>query len=366
MKKLVLFAMGAMGLSIFNACQKSDELIHQPVDVQSLEATKPDVFVENGYLVFKNMNVVDSVISMLGKMTRPEKEAWEAQMGFKSARVEYDRLYDEYDKLESYEAFLSFKQKHQDELMFNETDEDDCSIDYPYNTNFFRPVLNNKGLLKIGSTVIKYMKDKQVTVFDGDMNKVDNWQEYLSDPMVKVSNMLKSLDRQSQYTFPEDDPAGNNSAWHMRDGISDRRFLNEIWCERETVHIYDAPFWHYDSYLTVYLNQRGQKKSWGKWRNYNTVFGTREISCKINSSYSNVEYYDWHSYMSPETSSINFILYTNYVYSQTDTYQPIPTVKFSADVTFRGWGFDNNMYNRIDNPEGFTLSTYATPPGWGY
>lgn len=76
MKKLVLLAMAATVLTIINGCQK-DELVGQLADEQLQAAVKPDVFLENGYLAFKNMEVVDSVVQMLGKMKRTEKEAWE-------------------------------------------------------------------------------------------------------------------------------------------------------------------------------------------------------------------------------------------------------------------------------------------------
>jgi hypothetical protein len=91
MKKLFVFAMVAVGLTIFSACQK-DELIDQQVDVQSQDVVKPDVYVENGYLAFKGIEAVDSVIQLLSKMNTAEKEVWEQQIGFKSARSEFDAL----------------------------------------------------------------------------------------------------------------------------------------------------------------------------------------------------------------------------------------------------------------------------------
>lgn len=60
MEKLVWLAMVVAGLSIFNACEKSDEQIGQSVDGQPLEAVKPDVYVENGIL-----NSIKPVIDML-------------------------------------------------------------------------------------------------------------------------------------------------------------------------------------------------------------------------------------------------------------------------------------------------------------
>jgi hypothetical protein len=154
MKKLVLFALLATGLTIFNGCQK-DELVL--IDEQPQDVVNPDVYVENGYLAFKDMNTVDSVIQMLGNMTTDEKENWESAMGYQSARSDFDKLFNEYDKLKSYEAFLTFKERNKDRLIFNETDPSDCSIDYPYATKYFLPILNNKGIYKVGKIITKYL-----------------------------------------------------------------------------------------------------------------------------------------------------------------------------------------------------------------
>ena len=60
MKKLVLLAMVATVLTIFNGCQK-DELVSQLADEQLQAAVKPDVYVEGDYLVFKDFEVLDSL-----------------------------------------------------------------------------------------------------------------------------------------------------------------------------------------------------------------------------------------------------------------------------------------------------------------
>src|SRR5690554_5657946 len=125
MKNLILIAMTALALTIFNGCQKENPEVDQLVDgPQPQEAVKQDVYVENGYLAFKNMKAVDSLIQILNKMTRAEKETWEKEMGFISARAGYDALFDEYENLSSSEAFLSFKEKNKGSLKFNEYEPD--------------------------------------------------------------------------------------------------------------------------------------------------------------------------------------------------------------------------------------------------
>ena len=54
-------------ITAFGSCQKEEpDLIGE----QPQAVVKPDVYVKNGYLVFKNMNSVDSVIQVLGKIRK--------------------------------------------------------------------------------------------------------------------------------------------------------------------------------------------------------------------------------------------------------------------------------------------------------
>jgi hypothetical protein len=229
MKKFIVLAMVAVALTIFNGCQK-DELVL--IDEQSQLAIKPDVYVENGYLAFKNMEAVDSVIQLLGKMTKTEKEAWETQLGFKSARAEFDKLFDEYDKLESYQDFLTFKKRNSDNLKFNESDPDDCSIDYPFATKYFTPVINTKGIYKVGRTIVKYTSDNQIAILDGDINKLNNLNSAVNDKMIISIPQLKSSEITSIHNFPEDNPTPNDpNPWHRKPGISDRKLKNELYSQ---------------------------------------------------------------------------------------------------------------------------------------
>ncbi len=148
MKKITVLAFTAMVFMLFSACQE-DELKTE-AGSHVISGTKPDVYLENDYLVFKNMSAVDSVIQALDCMTRQEKDAWEQQMGFKSARSGFEKLFDEYETVSTKEEFLAFKKKYSTQLKFNEMDETDCSIDYPYTCTYYTSVMNNEGVFKWG------------------------------------------------------------------------------------------------------------------------------------------------------------------------------------------------------------------------
>ncbi|HKI89881.1 MAG TPA: hypothetical protein VKA38_12700, partial [Draconibacterium sp.] len=369
MKKIIVLVMATAVLTIFNGCQKEELNIRRLTDdeVQPQEVVKPDVYVENGYLAFANMNAVDSVISMLNGMTTLEKEDWEKQMGFKSARAEFDALFEEYDKLESYEAFLQFKERNAGKFKFNENDPNDCSIDYPFAAGYFLPILSMEGIYKAGKSIVKYTMEDQIVIADGDINKLKNLNAFMDDDMVFVLSKLKSGSYSTNgiHWFPEDDPSGNESVWHTKPGISDRRINHQLmsyqWLIWESANVWRNGY-------RIYLNQRGQKHSWGKWRDYNTTYGIKEIKCKVGSA---TTYEDIRSHISAEVKpSINFYLY---YYEQVTSYAPsgfltIPSVSFAANVTFRGFGFNATDYYTIENPESYTpAGTNNYPPSnWGW
>lgn len=286
MKKLIFMAAIAMVLTVFNACTKDELKI--PSDDGIAKVSKPDVYLENGYLAFKNMNAVDSVINVLGMMSRQEKDSWEQQMGLKSARSEFDKLFDEYEKLASKDEFLKFKAKYSEQLKFNEMDETDCSIDYPFVCSYYRSVMNYKGILKVGLSLLQYTKESQIIVLDGDMNKLANLNTYSNDKNVIISKSLKSGGRSDVDNlitdFPSFDPSPNSNRWWINNA-GDRKLLNELKVNKWV--IWNQPVAGGTTYVTkgyrFYLRQYSLKKGLFGWNNYSTVYEFKNPVCKVAS-----------------------------------------------------------------------------------
>ncbi len=365
MRKILVFAIVAVALTIFNGCQKSDEPVL--IDAQPQAVVKPDVYVENGYLAFKNMNSVDSVIQLLSTMNRTEKEAWEQQIGFKSARAAFDALFDEYDKLESYEEFLVFKERNRTKLKFNEMDEDDCSIDYPFATKVFLPILNEEGVFKAGITLFKYTKDNQYMIVDGDTDKLNNLEAFTDDNMVISLPKLKS-NITIIHAFPEDNPNGDYNEYHRKPNISKRKLKNELFVDRYIENMGNG-MWKRGYYVVV--NQHGQKLSWGKWRDYYTIYSMRKIRTEIGST---IYYQDLGTHISPEVKPyINFTLgHNSDIIYWPPPYTPpllsVPDIDYAAEISFRGFGFNNSDYYKIDIPENYPIASTNNYPSsnWAY
>lgn len=361
MKKLIVLSIVALLLTIFNACQK-DDLVNKSSEDQLQELTKPDVYSENGYLVFRSIEVVDSVIRMLSHMSDEEKYAWEELYNIKSARSEFEKIFKEYEKIESYDEFLMFKREYVDKLKFNESDPEDCSIDYPFSTDYFVPVLNSEGIIKIGKSIVKYTKESHIVVGNGDYKVLSNLEQLANSTNVFIYPELKSNYTVDEliHDFPEDNPwPPYNYRWHEKPN-KDRRLLNELRIERYRYDWYDYSqnqlIWR-RGYI-VYFKQRSQKKSWGSWNDYKTTYHCDQLKCKVGNE--PISTFDPSSpLVSPEvrpSASIQLYFYyidnidiPGYTYPLLD----IPLVSYSCMTSCRG--FDGVLYP-VDRPvhSGFT------------
>ncbi|WP_347840372.1 hypothetical protein [uncultured Draconibacterium sp.] len=350
-------------LGIFNACEKSDELIDQSIDEQLLDVTKPDVYSENGYLAFKNIEAVDSIIKMLSRMTTLEIETWEKSMNINTARSEFEQLFSEYEDLSSYEEFLSFKSRNFEKLKFNDSDPEDNSINYPYATIHFLPVLNNKGLVKIGPSLIKYTKENQILVKNGDIDALSNLQENIENNNVIISTTLKSVsvdwNNMVVHDFPEDDPLGRNERWHMVDGVSKRRMINELIFENWRNYLGDTgsnSLWNLGFY--VYFQQRCHKKTWTGWNSYTTKYYFDDLKLKVGSD-PTVKFDPYTYITSPDrkTGRVQLARYQTsmpYILYQTPSFLSRPNLSISIMTSCQGFDISRAYYIDYIEHSGFS------------
>jgi hypothetical protein len=146
MKNLFVFAIVAIALTIFNGCQKDEHVLID--EVQPQVAVKPDVYVENGYLVFKDFETLDSLDKVLNAMTNIEIKNFENQMGYKSAYSYMEELANKIDKLNESEisGFIDYISK---QGYFNKYLNE---MSYPFDNESYAMVLNPIGKMKIGKT----------------------------------------------------------------------------------------------------------------------------------------------------------------------------------------------------------------------
>lgn len=327
----------AVVLTLFSACQQEELDVNEP-QIAGAREDVPDVYTENGYLAFKNMSTVDSVMNVLSGMSREQKDAWDAQMGFKSARADFEKLFDEYEQLNSQAEFLAFKEKYRQQLTFNDADPEDNSIDYPFVETYFAELLNSQGVFKIGNSIIQYRKESKVTILDGDLDKLKNLSDFSGDDAVLFDTNLKSSSSVLITDFPDWNPfPGQNDRW-WESKEHGKRLLNELRIDRNVVGLGDN---RYERTAHIYLKQRAQKpRTFGGWKDYKTqyYFGNMTVQ------YGNFSRTDQKGYISKETKvGISSVYnYSQEIYSL-DWPSQLPILSplvFSCKTSYRGFHYE--------------------------
>ncbi len=296
--------MVAVALTIFNGCQKDEHVL---IDEQLQNEVKPDVYVENGYLVLKDLNVIDRVMKTLNNMNQEQVLVWEKQLGFESARTYYDKIFKDSEKIKTVEGIISFREKYKDVFIWNEIDPTDFSFDYPfYHTNLV-PLMNKDGLLKIGQSLFKYNKENRITIVDGDISKLDEAMKLdrNTDNILILGKKgdLKAYSISTLTRFLEDYGSardGDYIKWS-----SNKRMKNELKCELFTYTTYNGTW---EGGYKYYLVQQAQDRTLGIWWNYYTSYRVQNITYQVNG---NTIYYDPNTYTTGDIKpSTTFTFYS--------------------------------------------------------
>jgi hypothetical protein len=196
MKNLILIAMAAVALTIFNGCQKDEIEVRQLADeVQPQEVVQPDVYVEDDYLIFKDIETYSKISDELDSMTEEEFSVWEKRLGFFSARSLLNEVYTKLNEEESEENYQRVKNEYSGRLIFTS----DRDIKLPFYATAWDKVLNPSGVMKIGHTLYKFDSEKEIMIMDGSSSDLKSLDKIANDTTkVKVfyphkNNLLKSV-----------------------------------------------------------------------------------------------------------------------------------------------------------------------------
>lgn len=175
-KRLLVIALAISSLSIFNACEKSKELISPTVYTVQQEAVKPDVYSENGYLVVNDFGTADSLRTILQNKSVEEQYNWENQMGLRSAKMFRAQASDKLAKIKDYATAKKYAEELAEAGYFNMVDSSLC---YPFLDYTWDGILNKDGIIKIGGVLYCFQKDAQISVIDGSEKTLS---KFLSNP----------------------------------------------------------------------------------------------------------------------------------------------------------------------------------------
>ena len=131
-----------------------------------------DIRVENGYLVVKDFDVLDSLEQTCIEMSENERIEWERKIGFESAYSHFKSYFDDFDDLEDDEQMKAFQKQYQGVLKI--IDENGClDVDYPFNVHGKAEILSKDGKIKIGNTLWIYKNNRKITIKNASKDRME-------------------------------------------------------------------------------------------------------------------------------------------------------------------------------------------------
>lgn len=160
------------------ACEKSEvmpagESLAGSVTSRSVSS---EVYVEDGYLVLKDLNTLDSINILLSEMTGEERLLWDKQMGYESAYSYFKSYFDAFDALETVAEMEAFQERYKEVLKVI-NDDVYCDVDYPFEYRGDVACLSKDGKVKIGNTLWIYKEDRKVTIFNATSENILKYSE---------------------------------------------------------------------------------------------------------------------------------------------------------------------------------------------
>ena len=312
---------------LFFSCQK--ELSpNLPTTDTSLQNSKADFYVEDGYLHLKNWAVADTLMSVISKMSENEVLSWEKSIGFESARSLENKLFAEYEKIETLEQMKNFKSKYSSVLMFS-NEPDNFGFELVGHTKMYDPITSSKGLFQVGNIQylkspsglkIFYIQEKEKTEIKIDLlSKSAGSLKYItiSDPL---ENDVENIDSSVNFYNNDNSPT---------------RLFNcylEIYPQLKEVASDPIAGTVYDVFFNYKLRLRGQKKGTFGWSTYKANFALKDPKFRLESDSYNIQKLGTNS--SSDQNNVYLQLGWWYVGRyNTNAYSPMITVQI-PDISF--------------------------------
>lgn len=343
MKKISVLVTMVLALIIFNGCQK-DELVL--IDEQPQTVVKPDVYVENGYLVFKNFAVLDSLSKDLNNKTDEAINDFESKIGFKSAYSYMKELKNKAESLSELEIpyFIETAVK---KGYFNKENND---FIYPFNIESFAAVLNPEGKVQIGKTIYRFegatqfitadlsgaenKKDiknveKRISL-DADINQLKNADVTLKEVLIGTTGSLRcKLEFKRDWIYIKD--------WIIVGGQLQYEVVGYLWRYYHRFYSYNQG--------TFFKSDR---ETYFNWKTQQLQIGGDLIAPNLYYPYMN--YYNANPYT--ERSTVLKAVYTHVVYEGA-TYSPgpgTPPSVFSVNISDFWSDYISNIHGVLTYP----------------
>lgn len=243
----------ALGL-VVSSCNK--EPLEGPMEdlkeqeAQPLEVdvhADPEITTINGKraLSFGNLEHFNNIFESIMLKDRAELDRWERQIGFSSMRNKFEQLEDKYATINSQQTLDQFRDQYRNSVVFTDEGEIEMKVDMYH----IASLINQSGIVKIGSMIQQFTKNKVITIGDGDYSKLSTaaqLTESMPDDHMFVSYIGTTTNARSN--GPDD--LDCQSSWD-----SDKRrvkmSLEANWWN--TPNYYSIPQTYYDYQLGQYV-----------------------------------------------------------------------------------------------------------------
>ena len=268
------FLILSIGL-IINACQKEELKPLKENDVQkpNEQLGLKQVKLEHGMLIFLSEEHFQNVKKKLDLLTEKELNDWEKNLGFKSMYRIYSNIMDAEELLaDKYDALTSkeVEELEKSGMIYEYSDlaklylkkgfikvvkyEDMESLQLKCFASYNAKVLNEEGLVQIGTEIWQFNENNIKVMKDADFSKLDFLKAANEDENgIYIINL--TLNKTSFKTYTVDHEWSDENSYDRKKIVAANRFIQYYTNTSHT--IFHTEFW---AHIALY------KYSWHKWR----------------------------------------------------------------------------------------------------
>lgn len=282
-------------LCLLLACNKA------PIEqVEPVVSKKPTLEVDNGVLVFPDFLTFQRILDSVNQIPDNQKDAWEKSLGFTSARRNYNEVSDRLSEATTEAQFKTLLNTYGDDLIL-EGDE----LKTVTGNNYFNPVVNAKGIVRVGKDYYRFYKGMETIVLNGSVDKV------IAASKSGISDKEAGI---IQYSLMEDKTNAKVLGGQTCDNVtlseclaqtSTRKSFHKLEFSRYIGVLTDPNTYLPTAWIqraTVQLHFSAQKKVLFTWNSYATTYKCNTLDYEDNDNksvhlvdlFSNGDYNEWY------------------------------------------------------------------------
>lgn len=241
---------------LFASCTKQAENLEVPKVISGPSVEAPVVKVENGAMVFDNVEQMEKTILALFSMGEEQRSQFYDSVGFNSMDQIYREALAECSEFETFAEYQSARSKYDNLLLFDNDDRTNLAPELPMNNPLYAYVTNIKGDVMVAGESVNF-------------SDVKSYSETPSAIAVARHAQTKTVVQDINYLY-------------VVDGVDkkDKKAKRQIWATAQVVDDIVIiivkqqvkSFWGWNVYKESYWLQAGNNHKVNAWNNYKLTF----------------------------------------------------------------------------------------------